>query len=148
MACMWYKTIMSVVMTQKEKFCFHQKQKHNTLACSTDFRLDYAKILLSNIYDSDAGNPDPSLASWNEIYTFPTPAQNYYTRRLDAAESARHIAIFNPTAHSVTLREVFVEAVCQDGESQFHVINNQFGCLQALGLSESALSEVSLTYLF
>ena len=107
MACMWYKTIMSVVMTQKEKFCFHQKQKRNTLACFTDFRLNNATILLSNIYDGNAGNPDPSLTSWNVIYTFPTPAQNYYTRRLDAAESARHIAVFNPTANGVNPERSF-----------------------------------------
>ena len=73
--------------------------------------------MLSDTFHGNAGDPDPSLQHWNEIYTFPTPAQNYYTRRLDAAESAMHIAVFNPTANSVILREVFVEAVCQDGES-------------------------------
>ena len=74
-----------------------------------------AKILLSNTPGENAGDPDPSLQSWNEIYTFPSPYQNYYTTRVDAAKSARHIAVYNPTTYGVTLREVFVEAVCKDG---------------------------------
>ena len=86
------------------------------MACFTDFRINNAKILLSNTFHGNAGDPNPSLQSWNEIYTFPSPAQNYYTKRVDAAKSARHIAVFNPTSEGVTLREVFVEAACQDGK--------------------------------
>ena len=88
--------------------------------------MDNAKILLSNTYDENPGDPDPSQANWSDVLsTFPTPPQNYYTKRVDAAESARHIAIFNPTSNGVTLREVFVEAVCLNGEYLLHASLNQ-----------------------
>lgn len=44
------------------------------------------------------------------------PAGDFTEAEFSASESARHIAMFNPTNNTVTLREVTVEGFSLEGE--------------------------------